>query len=552
MSVISVIVPDFGDDDGKGAEIIEICVAPGEQVNKEDSLLVLESEKATFEMPSPEDGEILSFSVQVGDTLTQGSVIGEMLTKERAVAEDRMSDTVSQKMDNIVKEKQSSSKAQKSKAQKVQEISEQDLIVPDFGDDDDKGAEIIEVCVAPGDRVKKEDSVLVLESEKATFEMPSPVDGEIESLSAREGDRVKQGSVIGKISSFANLQIESVGESVSEEPLSQIHKEEAWGEKKQSILMQKPTRVTSPHQAEKALPKQKSIHAGPAVRRLARDLGVDLTKVTPTGPRNRIIKEDIYEFVKGALNKPSSPFLPELPDIDFSKFGDVEPVALNKLRQVSARNLGRSWLTIPHVTQFDEANITDLEELRKSLNSQYSKKGIKITIPALMVKICADLLIKYPDFNASLHSDGKTLIRKHYYHIGMAVDTPKGLLVPVIKNANEKNIGEISQELSELANKARENRLMPQEMQGGTFSITSLGGIGGTAFTPIVNWPEVAILGLSRAQYKPFYNGKEFEPGLMLPLSLSYDHRVIDGVAAAKFTTELVNMLADARDYFTE
>lgn len=424
------------------------------------------------------------------------------------------------------------------------------LKVPDFGDDEGEGAEIIEVCVTPGTRVSKEDSLLVLESEKASFEMPSPFDGEIKSITVKVGDRVKEGLVIGE------LLIESSVDSPSHQSSAKLESSQATSDIAKDVQSQKEKPAKTPvsqapriktivPSSDQQTKDQVSVYAGPAVRRLARDLGVELGKVNPTGPRQRITKDDLYDYVKKALNSTDNNIQPALPEIDFSKFGEIDSTPLNKLRQVSVRNLTRSWITIPHVTQFDEADITDLESARKALNKENSSKGVKLTLPIFLVKACVDLLKKYPDFNASLHPDGKTLIHKHYYHIGMAVDTPNGLLVPVVKNADQKDIFEISKEIKELATQARDGKLMPKDMKGGSFSITSLGGIGGTAFTPIVNWPEVAILGLSRAVYKPVYNGKEFEPRLMLPISLSYDHRVIDGVAAAQFTSELVSLLSN-------
>lgn len=544
MSITSLIVPDFGDD-GSGAEIIEICVAPGTRVKKEDSLLVLESEKATFEMPAPADGEIKSITVKVGDTVTEGAVIGEILLE---LEPDQKSDQLHLEDSGGTEAKTPSRDASPGAAPLAdsdQHIAGKylDLAVPDFGDDDGKGAEIIEISVAPGSHVKKEDSLLVLESEKATFEMPSPEEGEIKSITVKVGDTVNEGSVIGNM---------LIAPSNSEQDQKTVSEKSTKGFIQQEVS--RPVGQASPKAPRvKTIVsdsgKQASVYAGPAVRRLARDLGVDLSKVTPTGPRQRIIKDDLYDYVKNVLSSGSSGTPRTLPEIDFSKYGETESTRLNKLRRVSAKNLTRSWVTVPHVTQFDEADITDLESFRKALNEQKSAEGIKLTMPVFLVKLCVDLLQKYPDFNASLHPDGETLIRKHYYHIGMAVDTPNGLLVPLIKNAEQKNIIDIAQEMKQLSAKARESKLMPQDMQGGTFSITSLGGIGGTAFTPIVNWPEVAILGLSRAVYKPVYNGKAFEPRLMLPISLSYDHRVIDGVAAAKFTTDLVAMLANADSY---
>ena len=541
MSLSALKVPDFGDDEGEGAEIIEVCVTPGARVNKEDSLLVLESEKASFEMPSPFDGEIKSIKVKVGDIVKEGMVIGDILVEQDSVATDDVKEEQVHTDPELTHDVEHKNQVSSNSNQDVINTL-MDLTVPEFGDDGE-GAEIIEISVKSGDDVKKEDALLVLESDKATFEMPSPADGKIKSITVQLGDTVKEGLVIGELLIEASGDSPSQQNSVKHAPSQQTSgvSRGVQDKKNNSSKRASTPRVKTTNSKD----DQVSVYAGPAVRRLARDLGVDLGRVSPSGPRQRITKDDLYDYVKKALNSPDNDKQPTLPAIDFSKFGEIKNTPLNKLRQVSVRNLTRSWITIPHVTQFDEADITNLEITRKSSNKDNASKGIKLTLPIFLVKACVSLLKRYPDFNASLHFDGKTLIHKDYYHIGMAVDTPNGLLVPVLKNADQKDIFEISKEIKELAMKARDGKLMPQDMQGGTFSITSLGGIGGTAFTPIVNWPEVAIMGLSKAVYKPVYNGKEFEPRLMLPISLSYDHRVIDGVAAAKFTSELVELLSN-------
>ena len=428
-----------------------------------------------------------------------------------------------------------------------------EVLVPDLGSSD--GVEVIEIPVQPGDTVAKEDTLLVLESDKATIEVPSPCDGEIRKMRVSVGDKVKEGDVI------ADLEIGEVSESenqtVSTEQKAPVQPASEKPEQSTSELMPKTTAPSKkPIEKTSSKPMEvvqgKDVHAGPAVRRLARELGVDLGAVSATGPRNRILKEDVHEYVKNRLTgsagaAPAAMGMPALPEVDFSQWGEIETVELSKINKLSAVNLHRSWTTIPHVTQFDEADITDLEAFRKTEAPAQKAAGIKLTMLAFLVKACAQGLKAFPRFNASLHPGNEQLILKRYINIGIAVDTPNGLVVPVVKQADQKSLSEIASVLQELSEKARNKKLSPADMQGGCFSISSLGGIGGTAFTPIVNWPEVAILGVSRSQMKPMYNGDGFEPRLMLPLSLSYDHRVIDGAEAARFTVYLSRQLSDIR-----
>ncbi len=431
--------------------------------------------------------------------------------------------------------------------------------VPDIGDF--KDVPVIELLVKPGDAVKKEDPLVTLESDKATMEVPSPATGVVQSLRVKVGDKVSEGSVVlvleaaeaGAAAAAPAPSAPPAGPAAppapapaSPSPAAQPAPEVA------PSSTARPAPVEPPPEAAGA-----PAHASPGVRRFARELGVDLSRVRGSGPKGRIVKEDVQSFVKDALAgggaaaapRAGAGFadlgLPAWPKVDFAKFGPVDLQPLSRIKKISGPALARNWVMIPHVTQFDEADITELEEFRARLNQENAKAGVKLTPLAFLVKACVAALKRFPDFNASL--DGDNLVVKRYWHIGFAADTPNGLVVPVIKDADRKGIVEIARETSELAAKARDGKLGPADMQGGTFSISSLGGIGGTAFTPIINAPEVAILGVSKAATRPVWNGREFAPRLVMPLSLSYDHRVIDGASAARFTTYLAQVLADLR-----
>jgi len=411
-----------------------------------------------------------------------------------------------------------------------------EILIPDIGDIEQ--AEVIEILVAPGDSVTAEEPLITLESDKATMEIPSPHAGIIRELKMTVGDKVAQGDPI--------LTMELTEEL--ETPATET------GMSGQSASTQVETVVTPPPIPPKSTDKTTAKpHASPAVRRISREFGVDLTQVRGSGPKGRILKEDVQRFVKGAMAKaeniPShNPILPEMPTVDYSQFGETETRPLPRIKTLSGANLHRSWLTVPHVTQFDEADITDLEAFRKAQAKESSQQGVKLTLLAFLMKATVVALKKHPNFNASLDPGGKNLIIKRYFHIGFAVDTDAGLVVPVVRNADCKGLFDLARELDELGTKAREKRLTPAEMQGGSFTISSLGGIGGTAFTPIVNAPEVAILGISQAAMKPVYSDGEFIPRLILPFSLSYDHRVIDGADGVRFTCYLSDVLSDIRN----
>ena len=420
--------------------------------------------------------------------------------------------------------------------------------MPDIGDFD--AVEIIEVIVKPGDQVNKEDPLITLESDKATMDIPSPDAGKIIKLLVKAGDKVSEGTPIAVIEA-------TTGENKTD-PAPKQEKQPAEIKKApepaqvSEVQVPRPAPAT-PQGAELAGASLSSkAHASPSVRRFARELGVDIGLVYGSGPKGRILKEDVKAFTKSVLsgNKltGSGGFaLPEIPPIDFSKFGEIETKPLSRIKILGGQSLHRSWITVPHVTQFDEADITDLEEFRKSKIETAKKQGIKLTLVAFLVKAVVDVLQQYPEFNSSLSADGENIILKKYFHIGVAVNTDNGLMVPVVKDADKKGLFDIASEISELSNKAREGKISPKDLQGGCFTISSLGGIGGLHFTPIINTPEVAILGVSRATMKPVFEDGKFTPRLIMPFALSYDHRVIDGVAGAQFTQYLSTVLSDIR-----
>ena len=432
--------------------------------------------------------------------------------------------------------------------------------VPDIGDF--KDVPVIELLVKPGDAVKKEDSLVTLESDKATMEVPSPADGVVKAVKLKVGDKVSEGSLVLLLDA-ADAPAARPAEKAAAAPAAPAPAAQPAPPATAAPAakpFQEPEAASPRHPpvaAEPAVEGAAPAHASPGVRRFARELGVDLSKVKGAGPKGRILKEDIQGFVKGALSGAGAGApraagggladlgLPAWPKVDFAKFGPVEVKPLTRIQKISGPALARNWVMIPHVTQFDEADITELEAFRAKVNEENAKSGVKVTPLAFLIKAVVAALKKFPAFNASI--DGDNLVIKQYWHIGFAADTPGGLVVPVLKDADKKGVVEIARETGELAAKGREGKLGPAEMQGGTFTISSLGGIGGTAFTPIINAPEVAILGVSKAAMKPVWNGKEFVPRLVMPLSLSYDHRVIDGAAAARFTAYLAQVIADLR-----
>jgi pyruvate dehydrogenase E2 component (dihydrolipoamide acetyltransferase) len=436
-----------------------------------------------------------------------------------------------------------------------------DVLVPDIGDF--KDVEVIEILVKAGDTVAKEQSLVSLESDKATMEIPSPEAGVVKELKIKVGDKVSQGSVLLALeaSGAAPAVVEKAPEPKAPEPKKTPEAKAPEAKPAPAVVTRVEPVPSEPKDAVTSLP-----HASPSIRKFARELGVDLNRVQGSGPKGRIMQEDVQAYVKAALSsRPATaaaaavaaaglakggglPFnLPAWPDVDFAKFGPIESKPLSRIQKLSGPYLHRNWVSIPHVTQCDDADITDLEAFRKSQTVETEKKGFKLTMLAFMIKACVTALRQFPQFNASLDKSGENLIVKKYFHIGVAVDTPGGLVVPVVRDVDRKGVFDLARELAEISKIAKDGKLKAGDMQGGTFSISSLGGIGGTYFTPIINAPELAILGVSRSAMKPVWNGKEFVPRLILPLSLSYDHRVIDGAAAARFTTELTKILSDIR-----
>ncbi|OUS08813.1 dihydrolipoyllysine-residue acetyltransferase [Gammaproteobacteria bacterium 42_54_T18] len=545
MTDKEVRIPDLGG--AESVDVIEICVKVGDRVQKEDSLIVVESDKATIEIPAPFDGEVSKLTVKDGDSVAEGDL---MLMLTVVSADPGVTGTVvSEVAPALEQEANVESNVAAPEVTKTQSIETciKTILVPDIGGSEN--VEIIEINIAVGDIVAVEDTTVVLETDKATMEVPCSDAGTVKELLVSVGDKVSEGSELLRLEAVVNVDAGNDAASNVTSDVTNNVANESEAKAEPEVKKQSSAPATNPASTKPT----KTVHAGPAVRRLSRELGVDLAQVVATGPRGRILKDDVFGYVKQAMTDKSQAVvaegsgLPVLPKIDFSKFGEIEEQALSRINKVSASNLHRSWVNIPHVTQFDEADVTELEVFRKSEAGAYKEEGIKLTLLAFMVKACAKALKAFPRFNSSLSQDGETLILKQYCHIGIAVDTPNGLVVPVIRDADKKSILDIAEDMQILSAKARDKKLSLNDMQGGCFSISSLGGIGGTAFTPIVNWPEVAILGLSRSQMKPVYLQNEFVPRLMLPMSLSYDHRVIDGAQAARFTRYLADQISDIR-----
>jgi len=543
VAIEIITIPDLGGADS--VEVIELCVSVGDSVEQEESLVVLESDKASMDVPSPVDGAVVKYLVAEGDTVKVGDAIAEVETAaSEAIAEQTVEEVVEEAPAEPVAVEAAVEAPQ---AAAVSETSEQIALVPDIGSDDK--VELIEISVSVGDQVEEGDTLVVLESDKATMDVPSTLTGTVKAFIAKEGDKLATGDQV------ALIEVTSSAQAVAEVPAPATPVEPA--------KAADPAPAPSPAAAVTAAPAataevsndSSDVYAGPSVRLLARELGVDLGQVAGTGPRSRIQKDDVNNFVKTALKSggnggsasASGAVIPQVPAVDFSQFGEIETVKLSKIQKITADNMQRNWLNVPHVTQFDDADITELEVFRKSLKLEGEKKGIKVTPVAFIIKAAAAALAANPEFNRSLAGDGENYVQKHYINIGMAVDTARGLVVPVIKDADKKGIWEISADVIAMATLAREGKLKPSDMQGGCFTISSLGAIGGNGFTPIVNSPEVGILGVSKSQMKPIWDGSDFQPKLMLPLALSYDHRVINGGDAGRFMTYLVKVLSDIR-----
>lgn len=545
MAIKKITVPDLGD--AAEVEVIELLVSVGQSVTEDDSLLVLESDKAAMEIPAPMSGLVTSIAVNLGDQVTTGI---EMLSLEvESLEEGDGSESIVNSEDGPKSESIANSEDEPesiahsgedtSAADDTKEIESVTVQVPDLGTEDE--VDVIEIHVKVGDSVCLDDSLVTLESDKAAMEVPAPQDGKIEKLLLKVGDKVTTGAAIVVVKPVDHSN--SVAQPSA--PKKEIDLNPA--ETKSGLASEAvPARVED---SVMPLPSSSNVYAGPAVRKLARELGIDLAIVKGSGQKNRIVKEDIHAFVKNKIAQPgavnSTAML--VPDLDFSKFGPIEKVERSKLAKITAVNMHRNWSAVAHVAQFNEADVTDLEDFMNDLKAESEKKGIKLTFLPFLLKACEKALKEYPQFNVSLHSSGEYLIQKNYFHIGVAMATDAGLVVPVIKNVDQKSIWDLAKEVSELNGKAKERKLSIEDMQGSCFSISSLGAMGGTGFIPIVNAPEVAILGVAKTEIKPVYIEDEFKPRKMLPLTLSYDHKVLNGLDGGLFSTYLARILADVR-----
>lgn len=540
-------VPDIGSGEG---EVIELFVKVGDTVEADQSILTLESDKASMEIPAPKAGVVKSLKVKLGDRLKEGDELLELEIEGAADAAPAAAPAAAAAPAPAA-EKPAAAEAPAAPAAAPAAATVQDIHVPDIGSSGK--AKIIELLVKVGDTVEADQSLITLESDKASMEIPSPAAGVVESIAVKLEDEVGTGDFILK------LKVQGAAPAAAPAPAGAAAAPAAKAEAAPAAAAPAPAAKAeaAPAPAAAPAPSGAKAHAGPAVRQLAREFGVELSAVSPTGPHGRVLKEDVQVYVKSMMQKAKEApaagtatggsGIPPIRTVDFSRFGEIEEVPMTRLMQIGAAGLHASWLNIPHVTQFDQADITDLEAFRVAQKVVAEKAGVKLTVLPLLLKACAHLLKELPDFNSSLAPSGKAIIRKKYVHIGFAVDTPDGLLVPVIKNVDQKSLLQLAAEAAALAAKARDKKLTPDDMQGACFTISSLGHIGGTGFTPIVNAPEVAILGVSKATIQPVWDGKAFQPKLMLPLSLSYDHRVINGAAAARFTQRLSQLLNDIR-----
>lgn len=527
-NTIDIIVPDLGDF--ADVEVIEVLVEVGASVEREDGLLTIETDKASMDIPASDAGVLASLTVGVGDTISSGDTIGTMTVVSTAA-------DAAEAEGSEVPVVEVASTATPAAAAEPQALGEQTLVVPALGDFD--SVEVIEVHIAPGDTIALEDALVTMETDKAAMDVPAEMAGTVESVLVKVGDSVSEGSPLAVINAVQSASVE--------EP------------QPAKVAPETPKVTPTPVPAKAPPPRQlpsineagfSKAHASPSVRKLARELGVDLTQVAGTGIKKRIIHDDVKAFVKAILSGQQSlssgPSLPKTPSIDFAKFGEIDIQPLTRIQKISGPRLQASWINIPHVTQHDHADITDMEARRQTLKGAAKERGISLTPLAFIMKACVAALNEFPKVNSSLSDDGESLVYKKYCHLGFAADTPNGLVVPVIRDADRKDVYELAAELGELSALAREGKLKAAQMQGACFTVSSLGGIGGTAFTPIVNAPEVAILGVSRSTMQPVWDGSAFNPRLMLPLSLSYDHRVIDGAMAVRFTTYLGQILTDA------
>jgi pyruvate dehydrogenase E2 component (dihydrolipoamide acetyltransferase) len=528
-----VNVPDIGGSEN--VDVIELCVAVGDEVAEGDALIVLESDKASMDVPSPAAGTVLSIVLKEGDKVSEGSAI--LVLSSGAVVE-----------------------APAAAPPPVAEVSaaatassaEMDVVVPDIGGAE--GVDVIEVSIAVGDEVAEGDAIIVLESDKASMDVPAPASGKVLSIAVNEGSKVSQGDLILKLETAASAAPAPVASAPAPAAAAPAPATPAPAAAKPQRTVEKVGEAPKSSGSE--------VYAGPAARKLAREMSVDLALVAGSGPRGRISKDDIKQYVKsvmeGTAAAPSvsgtsaagvvgGSGIPAVPEVDYSKFGEIDIEPMNKIKKLTADAMSRNWLNIPRVTQFDDVDITELEAFRKGMKAEAEKSGVKLTPLPFLIKAAAAALVAEPSFNVAITADGASIVHKKFVHIAIAVDTPRGLMVPVIKDADKKGIFQIARETIELAGKARDGKLKPAEMQGGCFTISSLGAIGGTGFTPIVSTTEAGILGVSKAAMKPVWDGKAFQPRMMLPVCLSYDHRAVNGSDAGRFLTYYTQVLSDIR-----
>ncbi|AJG18889.1 dihydrolipoyllysine-residue acetyltransferase [Cupriavidus basilensis] len=546
---IEIKVPDIGDYDA--VPVIEVHVKPGDTINAEDALVTLESDKATMDVPSPQGGTVKEVRIKIGDNVAEGTVLVMLEPAGQAATAPAPAAAAPAPAAAAPAPAPTPAPAAASAPAPAAAAGPVEVKVPDIGDYD--SVPVIEVHVKPGDTINAEDALVTLESDKATMDVPSPAAGVVKEVRIKVGDNVAEGTLI--------LILEGAASAAASAPAAAAPAAAAAAPAPAPVASAPaPVPAAAPAAAAPvAGVTGTAAHASPSVRKFARELGVDVSRVPGTGPKGRITQDDVQAYVKGVMSGHAAApakaaaapagggelnLLP-WPKVDFTRFGEVESKPLSRIKKLSGANLHRNWVMIPHVTNHDEADITELEAFRVQLNKEYEKQGVKVTMLAFMIKAAVAALKKFPNFNASL--DGENLVLKQYFNIGFAADTPNGLVVPVIKNADKKGVIEIGQEMNELAKLARDGKLKPDQMQGGCFSISSLGGIGGTYFTPIINAPEVAIMGVCKSYQKPVWDGKQFVPRLTLPLSLSWDHRVIDGAEAARFNTYFGQLLADFR-----
>lgn len=558
MTNQTIYVPDIGG--AEGAEVVELLVSVGDSVDVEQSLIVLESDKASMEIPASHAGVVVELKMAVGDQLAEGDailvveVLGETEVENKSVVASNdapVPDETLVPTEPVV----AASSETKMTSDSEQAVSDVVIDVPDIGTDGD--VEVVEICVAVGDLLQEGDSIVVLESDKASMEVPAPTAGEVTELLVAEGANVSKGSQLVKLrAAVASSPVAPVAISESTETSAAPTDPSKSNAVSNATPGKADGHTASVRPAGPALAETAStadLYVGPAVRKLAREFGADLTLVTGTGPKGRILKEDLQAFVAKQLAAPSPVHrevggaIPVVADIDFAKFGPVRREERSRIDKVTAANMSKSWLNVPHVTQFDDADITDLEAFRASLKAESERRGSKLSPVPFVIKAVAIALNANPKMKSSLAEQGEALVYKDYCHIGMAVDTPNGLVVPVIRDADKRSIWDLSDEIRTLAAKAKDKKLKPDEMQGAVFTVSSLGNIGGKGFTPIVNTPEVGILGISKASTQPVWGGSEFQPRVMLPVSLSYDHRVVNGGDAGRFLTYLVTLLGDIR-----